>query len=99
MTNVALREYKLVRHDDNQNPIAAPHEPSIATQGITPTGASQDFTAFGSDTKFALFMTDVAIYWDIGSSPTASSTTGYLPAGGSLFVGVEPGHLLAVRTV
>lgn len=99
MTRVILREYNLVKHDDNQNPIAAPHEPALATQGLTPTATSATFTAFNTSTQFVLFATDVAVYWDIGSSPTASDETGYLPAGGSLFCGVRSGHTLAVRTV
>lgn len=66
----------------------------------TPSGSSSATTAAaGTDDNICRVSTDTAVYVAFGTSPTASSTTGFLlPAGSTDYFVVSPTHKAAVIT-
>jgi len=79
--------------------VMAPQHPPVARQSvITSSGTSQQSAAFGGSTRYIEYHTDGVISISIGLDPTADVNYERVGAGERIFVGVVPGHKLAVIT-
>ena len=72
-------------------------QPSLAVQKIT-IGASTQSTAFNAKTNCVEIVADGACHYSFGESPTASTSTGYLPANIVRRFAVIPGQKIAIST-
>lgn len=76
---------------------------AVALSGTTEvissvTGSSTSSAAFSGQTLIRV-ATTVAVYIDIGQSPTASSSTAYMPPDSVEYFKISPGDSVAVRSV
>jgi hypothetical protein len=72
-------------------------QPSLAVQKIT-IGASTQSSAFNARTNAVELVADGACHYKFGADPTASTSTGYLPANTVRRFAVIPGTKVAVST-
>lgn len=97
MATLYIKEYaEIVRpglsHDDA--PIG--QEPCITEQTVAIGVGSAQSAAFDAKTKFIRVHTDAVCSIAIGKSPTAAATNARHAANSTEFMGVQPGHKLAV---
>lgn len=86
--------------DFRGNPVMAGKLPGITEQVVAIGGTSAASSAFSSATRFIRIDADTACYWTVGADPTADAADHrYIAAGSFEYVGVEPGHKLAVIAV
>jgi hypothetical protein len=67
----------------------------VAVQSKVLTGTTANFAAFNARTKRVRITTSLGAYWHMTGTPTATATTGYLPANASMEFDVNPAHLIA----
>jgi len=70
--------------------------PPLAEQKIAVGVSSVQSTAFGPLANFIRVESDVNCYIAIGEDPTASSSTYRLVADSPEYLGISPGHKIAV---
>ncbi len=75
-----------------------PPAPTIADQKVAIAGASAQSAAFNDKTRMIVITADGACHFKIGTNPTASATTNFLPANTPRAFGVAPGDTIAVIT-
>jgi hypothetical protein len=68
----------------------------ITNQNVTVSGTSAQSSALNAATTNIVLTSDVDVYWAQGASPTASSSTAYLPAFMPRRFIVEAGEKIAV---
>ena len=74
-----------------------PMYPPVATQSpITLSGTSQQSAAINAATRFVLIETDGACHFAVGDNPTATTNNERLAADAHRFIGITPGHKIAV---
>ncbi len=67
----------------------------VVVQSKVLGAASSDFAAFNARTKRVRITTSLGAYWHMTGNPTATATTGYLPANGVMEFDVNKTHLIA----
>ena len=67
----------------------------VAVQSRVLTGTSANFAAFNARTKRVRITTSLGAYWKMTGTPTATATTGYLPANAVMEFDVNVSHLIA----
>ena len=70
----------------------------MADQKVTVGASSAASSAFNALTRLLILTSDVACQFSFAASPTASATTGYLPADTPRSFGVVGGEKVAVIT-
>lgn len=98
MAVVYISEYAEQARDNRGYLLPAGQEPSLAEQTVAIGGASAQSAAFNAKTRFVRIHTDAICSLKFGSNPTATATTPRMPANGTEFFGVTPGHKVAVIT-
>src|SRR5207247_4890609 len=79
--------------------IMAPQYPPVARQSVmTSSGSSQQSAAFGGSTRYIQYHTDGICSVAIGADPLAEVAYDRMAANETRFVGVIPGHKLALIT-
>lgn len=86
--------------------IAAPQDNGLVADGgstieqtpITNSGASQQSAAFAGGTRLIRLTSDGIISYLIGTDPTVTVNHRRLPAGAIEYIGVKPGHKIAIIT-
>jgi hypothetical protein len=96
MATIDITEYSSLAMDAQGRIILVGQEPSRTNQQLTPGVSSTQSAAFDDATRFVRLHTDANCRWAIGPNPTASSTSPRLPAGVTEYIGVRPGHKIAV---
>lgn len=74
-----------------------PPAPPLAVQKIS-IGSTTQSNAFNAKTKMIVITADGACHFDIGTNPTASSSTALLPANVPRALGVPHGYKIAVSS-
>ncbi len=80
----------------SRTPTPAPQEPVIANQVVVISGSSTQSAVFNSSTTFIRVNTDAVCSIEIGTNPTATTSSKRLAANQTEFFGVYPGARLAV---
>lgn len=101
MAVVYISEYSHVASVDSPrgpNGIAAqaPQEPALASQTVAITGSTTQSSAFNRDTTLLRVHADAVCSIEIGSNPTATTSSKRLAAGQTEYFGVKSGMKLAV---
>ena len=97
---VHITELLTLATDHRGHEVMAGKMPGLAQQVVAIGAASAQSGAFGSATRFIRIDADTACYWDVGANPTADAAAHrYIAAGNFEYIGVEPGHKLAVIAV
>lgn len=76
--------------------VMAGQMPWIAHQQVAIGASSAQSQAFSDTTRFIRIHTDVTCRVAFGNNPTASSTSMRMTAGNTEYLGVTPGHKVAV---
>ena len=99
MSDCYIREFTHGMSGDGSYVAQNLPEPALATQKIT-IGSSTQSNAFNALTHAIEIIADGACHYEIGTDPTASATTGYLPANTFLRRNVPPGgtYKIAIST-
>jgi hypothetical protein len=99
VAKVYIQEFASTAIGARGQDVAAPQYPAVAKQPVmTSTGTTQQSAAFGGSTRFVEYHTDGIISIDIGPNPIADVNYDRVGAGERVFVGVQPGHKLAIIT-
>lgn len=93
---IDITEYTDIAASRLGKPVIAGQEPSIGNQQVAIGGASVQSLAFNDATRFVRLHADAACRVLFGANPTALATSMRIPAGGTEYFGVAPGHKLAV---
>ena len=95
MATLYIEEYDALPRDANGNDL--PILPvAVTNQKVTIAGTSAQSSAVNSKTKWVRLKTDTACQFAIGSNPTASGTSMFLPAGSVEDREVRTGDKIAV---
>lgn len=93
---------RIIEYGNTQQEYGAPKEPPLVVQtAITPSGTSQQSSAFGATTQTVRLSAEIACSVIFGANPTAVTSTGiYLTAGSVVDfpVGLSSGLKVAVVT-
>lgn len=99
MATLFIREYTtMAKAFSDAMPIAAPQEPGTDQTAITLSGSSQQSAAFAALTRFIGLTADGVFSYKVGGDPTVTTSAFRVPAGAIIYVGVTPGHKVAVIT-
>ncbi len=100
MAKIYITEYtETAKEWAGRVPIAAALEPCVTDQTpITLSGSSQQSAAFNGATRFIMLSSDGIFSYAVGVNPTATVDQKRVPAGQIIYVGVQPGHKIAVIT-
>ncbi len=83
--------------DGRGKPVAAPDYPTVVPDHIVDvTVASVQSQQFSGHTRFIQFTTDTRCSFVISADPVATTINGPVNVGDKCFVGVQPGHRIAV---
>lgn len=93
---IDVTEYEQLAMDSLGRVILVGQEPARTNQQVSVGGASVQSSAFNDATRFVRLHTDVTCRFAIGPNPTAAATSPRLPAGVTEYLGVRPGHKIAV---
>lgn len=96
MATLYISEYAIFTHDRWGFQAQVGTEPSIASQVVTVDVTSGQSSAFNEETKLVRVHADTTCSIAIGENPTATSESLRLPANGTEYFRVTPGHKLAV---
>ena len=80
MAVVYITEYSRQGRDASGNQMVVADEPPVANQTVAITAGSVQSSALNALTKFIRVSTDAICSIEIGTNPTASSTTRRMPA-------------------
>lgn len=95
MAVLYVTEYNALQlQQGNGMPVAA--APAIASQTIVIGGGSLASSAFNANTNFIRVHTDAICSFDIGATPTASTSLARMAANQTEYFGVQPAHKIAV---
>jgi hypothetical protein len=96
MSTLKIRQYSKLGdvYPGGTAPIA--QEPGVDLANVTFTSSSVQSAAFDAGTRYLAIKADVAFCYAVGPNPTALATTIDYPASEWLFIGVSPGHKIAV---
>lgn len=87
-----VREYEDAARDSTGASVATGQEPAHTGQSVT---VGSESTAFHGKTRFLRLYAEEAVRLAFGNAPSAgASSTFYMAAGQTEFVGVKPGHKL-----
>ena len=81
--------------DGNKWPVTNTMEPSGATQKINSAGSSTQSTAFSTDTIIRV-VSDADCNFAIGTNPTATTSTAFLPSKSGEQMLIKAGNKIAV---
>lgn len=95
MATLYIEEYQSL-HRDAQGAVSPIPGEVLAKQKVTVGGSSQSSSAVQTQTRYICLTTDTACQFEVGSSPTASATSRYLPANVPRFLPVRGGQVIAV---
>ena len=97
MATLRIEEYENMATDAKGNVMPIPLEPSLGSQVITFTTSTQS-VALRTQTKYVRLESSVDAYVKFGSNPTATASSGRIPAGTVEYRGVAnvQGMLVAV---
>jgi hypothetical protein len=99
MSKIYIVEFDKTAIDARGQNVMSAHYPAAVKQAaITITGSSTQSAAFGGTTRFIQFHTDAICSIDVGPNPTADPAYDRMAANETRYIGVEPGHKLAVIT-
>lgn len=78
-----------------------PAEPGLADQTVTTSATSAQSAAFGANTQLIAISSPAAqaVAFVVGTNPTALVSSLRIPANNMIFVGVRPGHKIALIDV
>ena len=93
---IDITEYQEVGISLLGRQIAAGQEPAIRTQQVAIGSGSAQSAVFTDVTRFVRVHADANCRIAFGPDPTALSSSQRIPAGGTEYFGVRPGHKLAV---
>lgn len=79
--------------------VTTPVTPRDVFQQVSTSGSSAQSSAFGAKTQKIMVVATADAYITIGTNPTATSASFYLPAKVPLWFGVQPGEKLAALQV
>lgn len=96
MALLDITEYSELAVTRRGNPVMSGQEPSLVQQQVSVGAGSVQSAAFNESTEFVRIHSDVACRITFGASPTATTQSMRLSAGGTEFFGVQPGHKVAV---
>ncbi len=97
MATLFISEFATCAIDARGQPVAAPDYPTtVPDQVVDITVASLQSEPFSGHTRFLQFTTDARCSIVIGANPVATTTNGPVNVGDARFVGVQPGHRIAV---
>lgn len=96
MADLYISEYSHQARDAMGGVLPSGQEPAVTTQKVGIGGVSDQSLAFNEQTRFVRVHADVACHLKFGSNPTAAATGLRLAANQTEFIGVKPGHKLAV---
>lgn len=91
-----ISEYQTLARDDNGNVILTGAEPSARTQQVAAGGTSTQSQPFGDTTRFVRLHTDTPVRFAVGANPTASAASPRMSGGATEYLGVRPGHRIAI---
>lgn len=95
MATLKIREYTKLGdvYPGGTAPIA--QEPGVDQAAVTFTTTTQS-AQFGTNTKYIAIKADAAFCYVVGVNPTATSNAIDVAAGTIIYLGVSPGHKIAV---
>jgi hypothetical protein len=96
MAILDITEYSELATTGSGHRVMAGQEPSLVNQQVAIGPVSEQSLPFGDTTKFIRIHADAACRVAVGSDPTASSASMRVGAGGTEYLGVQPGIKLAV---
>lgn len=97
MAVLNIREYGNLAVDNGNRLIPVGIEPAIAGQSVTGTVTSTQSSAFNALTKFIRVWSTTDAIIEIGTNPTAATGSMTISAGHAEYIGVTPGHKIAVK--
>jgi hypothetical protein len=97
MAVLNIREYGNIAVDNANRLIQVGIEPAITGQSVTGTTTSTQSSAFNAKTKFIRVWSTTDALIEIGSNPTAAAGSMTISAGHAEYIGVTPGHKIAVK--
>lgn len=93
---LVITEYSELAAAASGHRIIAGQEPAAAIQELAIGGASVPSAAFGETTRFVRVHADAPCRILFGAAPVALAASTRIPANGTEYFGVKPGHKLAV---
>lgn len=87
-TTCWISEYAQLATDELGRTVMAPKEPSLASQSVTTITVTENSAVFDDRTMFIRIFCDIQVFYKVGTSPTATTSTDYLPADKFMIVGV-----------
>lgn len=93
---IDITEYEQLTIDSLGRVILVGQEPARTNQQIVISGSSAQSSAFNDATRFVRLHSDTTCRFAIGPNPTAAATSPRLVAGVTEYLGVRPGHKIAV---
>lgn len=96
MAVLDITEYDRIAADGSGARILAGLEPRRVNQQLAPGPVSAVSQPFGDSTLFVRLHSDTTLRFEVGVAPVATGASPRLVAGGTEFLGVRPGHRIAV---
>ncbi len=97
MATLYISEFATCAIDARGQPVAAPDYPTtMPDQVVDITVSSLQSQPFSGHTRFIQFTTDARCSIVISENPVATTINGPVNVGDKQFVGVQPGHRIAV---
>ena len=96
MAILDITEYQELALAGRGHLVMSGQEPALLNQQLVIGGTSTQSSAFADTTRFVRLHADVACRVAIGATPTASSASMRIGAGGTEYLGVRPGLKIAV---
>jgi hypothetical protein len=95
MATLYISEYRTLTQDAEGNLVIAGKEPAIATQAVTFTTSAVS-SPFNAETRYIRHYSSAAAHLNFGADPGASVLDYPVSATTPEYVGVSPGHKVAV---
>lgn len=100
MATAYIREYANITFPGSAA-VQAVMEPGLADQTVSTSGASAQSSAFTVNTRLIALSAPAsqAVCYVVGQNPTATTGALRVPAGSLIYIGVTPGHKIALIDV
>ncbi len=97
LSTLFISEFATCAIDGRGQPVAAPDYPTVVPDQIVDiTVGSLQSQPFSGHTRFIQFTTDARCSYVISADPVATTINAPVNVGDTRFVGVQPGHRIAV---
>jgi hypothetical protein len=93
---LVITEYAELAASGGGHPIVAGQEPALNVQEVAIGAVSAQSAVFNDATRFVRVHSDVVCRIAFAADPAALATSTRLPANGTEYFGVKPGHKVAV---